>query len=141
MKLRDRDVVDALADRGLQVTVRQLRSWRRHALLPALCRPGRGRGAGREGYWTTPRVVDQAQTVVNLLAMRRNASAALISLWLLGYDVATADARAVIAESLNERVALPLQALRKEEASLADCLDDLASHISRSNLMDGTPKE
>lgn len=82
--ISERELVFALGKTGRQAGLSDLGAWRRAGLLPpfASC----GTGAGRSYYWSQPDIVVRALAVHDALALGGRIDAALISIWLMGFD-------------------------------------------------------
>lgn len=80
----ERELVFALGKTGRQAGLSDLGAWRRAGLLPpfASC----GTGAGRSYYWSQPDIIVRALAVHDALALCGRVDAALISIWLMGFD-------------------------------------------------------
>ena len=83
----ERQLVQALAAGGRQVSLETLARWRKDGLLPPLASHG-GRGAGRCYYWREPDIQAQAETVHDALRRHGGGDAAVLGLWLRGFDIA-----------------------------------------------------
>lgn len=94
-------LVDELTRRGDRVTKRTISDWIRRGLLPPLDARGRGRGRGVLRTFPSDEVVEQAQAVGSLLALSRSTRAALVALWLLRHDVASASVRQALLEQVD----------------------------------------
>lgn len=76
-----------LRQRGRAVSARALVDWRQKGLLPQLQSRGRGRGRGKHNYWRSPKIIDQAILIGELMELNFPNDEALIIIWLLGFSV------------------------------------------------------
>ena len=75
--------------------------WRAKGLLPPLAGGSNGR-RGRAYRWDEGDIIERAKVVYDRLAGNRDAKAALISIWLMGFEVCPTKLRAAWVESLIE---------------------------------------
>ena len=120
----DRQLLDQLAARGLQVTARQLKRWRDAGLLSSPVQQSAGRGRGRPSVGYPPAAVDQATAIVDLLGRRVPLDEMGMAMFLRAAPVSeTAVRRAVLAM---------LSATGTEaEEDPADQADELVAHLLR----------
>ncbi|HVV27098.1 MAG TPA: hypothetical protein VHC40_03945 [Rhizomicrobium sp.] len=91
MKFRDdettseRQLMEALAAGGRSVSLADLTAWRKDGLLPPLA--STGIHSGRAYYWREPDILEQAQTAYDELRRHGRTDAAMITLWLSGFEV------------------------------------------------------
>jgi hypothetical protein len=79
--------VQALAAGGRRVSLEDLAKWRKDGLLPPLASHG-GKGAGRCYYWREPDIRAHAEAVHDALQRHGGGDAAVLGLWLRGFDIA-----------------------------------------------------
>jgi len=89
----ERELMAALRQEGVAVSLAELGDWRKEGLMPPLSSRGRGAGGGRVYYWSEANILDQARCVHDLLARHGRHSTAMLVLWLCGYPVSMAKAR------------------------------------------------
>ena len=81
------DLCPEMTRSGRNVTPRAARDWWSKGLLPPPQRRSLGRRKGTETVWTESRIVEQAKTTYDLLALHSRTYTALTGLWLLGFPV------------------------------------------------------
>jgi len=120
----DRQLLDQLAARGLQVTARQLKRWRDAGLLSSPVQQSAGRGRGRPSVGYPPAAVDQATAIVDLLGRRVPLDEMGMAMFLRAAPVSeTAVRRAVLAMLSATGTAA--------EEDPADQADELVAHLLR----------
>ena len=80
-------MVFALAASGRKVSLGELSVWRNDGLLPPLASHGLGTGAGRRYYWNETDILARAKLAYDALRKYGRSDAAIISLWLNGFEV------------------------------------------------------
>lgn len=80
----DQQLVSALAERGITISIRQARRWRETGLLPEPISAGGGRRGRQFAY--APEAIDQAAALHAILQTDRDASRACARLFLKGYE-------------------------------------------------------
>jgi hypothetical protein len=81
----DQELVARLAERGVDVTVRQARRWREDGQLPDTVPTSRGREGFVFAYRDQDSVVDQAERLSELMQLHRDADDACVVLFLQGF--------------------------------------------------------
>ena len=104
MGITDGQVINELLRSGRLVDKRGrfLKDWRAKGLLPPLAGGSNGRARGRAYRWDEGDIIERAKVVYDRLAGNRDAKAALISIWLMGFEVCPTKLRAAWVESLIE---------------------------------------
>ncbi len=88
-----KDLVIALNDGGVSVSERTLTDWRQKHLLPPLKTRGLGRAKGTIQAWDIEEILPQAFALHFYLKRYSRAEAALLNLWLAGFEVPVEKAR------------------------------------------------
>lgn len=70
---------------GYRLSARQITDWVQKGLLPPLQQLGRGRGRGKEYFWSDPEVITQATVVSTYLAWTHRAEVTLLLTWFAGF--------------------------------------------------------
>lgn len=83
--MSERQLVLALAAGGRKIALADLTVWRQDGLLPPLASSGIHNG--RSYYWREPDILDQAQAAFDELHRHGRTDAAMIALWLGGFEV------------------------------------------------------
>lgn len=117
----DRQLIDALAQRGVEVSPSQLKRWRAAGLLPTPQRTARGRGRGRTSDSYPAGTADRAAAVAELVARRTPLREVALHLFVRGYDVEGP----VVAAAYQEL----LQWLRGLTSSAEDPADAMAQAL------------
>jgi hypothetical protein len=106
MATTQEEVIEALVRSGRLADdwPRRLTSWRALALLPPLASLSLGRG-GWTYWWEEEDIIDRAMTVHDSLKFHRDADAALISIWRMGFTVPTEAVRDSWLRRLDKRTA------------------------------------
>jgi hypothetical protein len=91
---------DVLLELGIDRDLRTLTDWRQKGLLPPLERASSGRGSGVMRHWGDE-VIDQVIAADWLMTRTGSADAALLGLWLTGYQVEHAAAQKAWIEYLK----------------------------------------
>ena len=76
-----------LCRRGHAVSERALIDWRQKGMLPLLQSRGRGQGKGKKYYWWSPRIIDHAAGVDELMKLNVPNDEARLIIWLSGFPV------------------------------------------------------
>lgn len=83
---------EKLREEGVSVTERRLLDWIAEGLLPHPVRHGLGRGRGVVFVWDDDeRVLQQARWVYKALRLRERVESIRLPLWLIGFEVLTAE--------------------------------------------------
>jgi hypothetical protein len=89
----DRQLMDALAERGLEATPTQFKRWRAAGVLTPPLQRSAGRGKGRRSERYPPEAVDQAATILELLTFRVPLKHMAVALVVRGIPVTDAAVR------------------------------------------------
>jgi hypothetical protein len=82
----ERQLIVALAESGREVSLEELALWRKNGLLPPLASYG-PQTAVRSYYWYETDILARAELVYDALRKHGRSEAAIISLWLHGFEV------------------------------------------------------
>jgi hypothetical protein len=123
---------------GRYLTPRAARDWWTKGLLPPPRRRWRGRGKGSQTFWTTPRVLEQAQAADDLLSRHGHTYTALIGLWLQGFPVDLKLVRGSYLKLIDRSA--PWCRRRTQRAEPEDEIGALAQQIATKLLKQESPK-
>jgi hypothetical protein len=120
---------------GYEVTGRTLVDWRAKGLLPPLRARGRGRGGGKEQFWLSPRIIDHAVAVSDLLSLRYPNDEARTTLWFAGFPIAANAVRAAWLSRLG-KIEAELEKDRKKQvedrkSEFPDVEDEISAVTSK----------